>query len=96
MDRGQRVSVQHQFNHQLINRVSITHVPPFLQRAWCTELFLQVLQESYMMIPDSKGRMSKALEDLESFLKQHESTEGLPQEQLEQARGILLEAGVVA
>lgn len=55
---------------------------------------IQVLQESYMMIPDSKGRLAEAAEDLESFLRQHESTEGLPQEHLEQAKGLLIEAGV--
>lgn len=47
-----------------------------------------------MMIPDSKGRLAKAAEDLESFLHQHENNEGLPQEHLEQAKGLLLEAGV--
>ncbi|CAM9772221.1 unnamed protein product, partial [Ectocarpus sp. 8 AP-2014] len=37
----------------------------------------EVLQESYMMIPDSKSRLAKALEDMEGFLGEHAGTEGL-------------------
>lgn len=47
-----------------------------------------------MMIPDSKGRLAKALEELEGFLGENKDTEGLPEDQLEQARGLLVEAGV--
>eukprot|EP00903_Cladosiphon_okamuranus_P014537 g13484.t1 len=54
----------------------------------------EVLQESYMMIPDSKSRLAKVLEEMESFLSEHVSTEGLPADQLEEARGILVKAGV--
>lgn len=47
-----------------------------------------------MMIPDSKSRLTKVLEEMESFLGEHASTEGLPADQLEEARGILAKAGV--
>lgn len=49
-----------------------------------------------MMIPDSKGRLAKVLEDMEAFLGEHAETEGLPSDQWEQAKGLLVEAGVVA
>lgn len=52
-------------------------------------VFGQVLQESYMMIPDSKGRLAKVLEDLEGFLGEHAATEGLPEDLLEQARSFV-------
>lgn len=54
----------------------------------------QVLQESYMMIPDSKSRLAKVLEEMEGFLGEHASTEGLPADQLEEAKAILAKAGV--
>lgn len=49
-----------------------------------------------MMIPDSKGRLAKALEDLEGFLGEHKDTteSQLPEDQLEHARSLLVEAGV--
>eukprot|EP00904_Undaria_pinnatifida_P014064 jgi/Undpi1/9789/HiC_scaffold_27.g12244.m1 len=53
----------------------------------------EVLQESYMMIPDSKGRLAKVFEDLEGFLGEHADTEGLPEDQLAEAKGLLVEAG---
>ncbi|CAM9390318.1 unnamed protein product [Ectocarpus sp. 8 AP-2014] len=56
----------------------------------------EVLQESYMMIPDSKSRLAKALEDMEGFLGEHAGTEGLPTDQLEEAKGLLVEAGITA
>ena len=34
--------------------------------------FQEVLDESYMMIPDSKGRLKQALEDLQSFTESSE------------------------
>jgi len=37
----------------------------------------EVLQESYMMIPDSKARLQAALEDLEAFLVRKGGREGL-------------------
>lgn len=49
-----------------------------------------------MMIPDSKGRLAKVLEEMEAFLGEHAETEGLPSDQWEQAKGLLVEAGVVA
>ncbi|CAM9696178.1 unnamed protein product [Ascophyllum nodosum] len=54
----------------------------------------EVLQESYMMIPDSKNRLAKALQDLESFLGENKDAEGMPDDQLEEAKGLLVEAGV--
>ncbi|CAM9286696.1 unnamed protein product [Pylaiella littoralis] len=54
----------------------------------------EVLQESYMMIPDSKSRLAKVLEEMEAFLGEHADTEGLPADQLGEARSLLTEAGV--
>eukprot|EP00752_Nemacystus_decipiens_P003388 g3135.t1 len=54
----------------------------------------EVLQESYMMIPDSKSRLAKVLEEMQSFLGEHASTEGLPADQIEEAKGLLAKAGV--
>ena len=34
--------------------------------------FQEVLDESYMMIPDSKGRLKQALEDLQSYTESSE------------------------
>ena len=45
-----------------------------------------------MMIPDSKGRLAKAFEDLGGFLGEHADTEGLPSDQLEEAKSLLVEA----
>lgn len=42
-----------------------------------------------MMIPDSKGRLSKALEDLEAFMGEHKDKEGLPGDQLNQADALV-------
>ena len=47
-----------------------------------------------MMIPDSKNRLTKALQDLESFLGENKDAEGMPDDQLEEAKGLLVEAGV--
>lgn len=48
-----------------------------------------------MMIPDSKGRLAKALQDLGAFLEEHKDAkaEELPEDQLEEAKGLLVEAG---
>lgn len=54
----------------------------------------EVLQESYMMIPDSKSRLSKVLEEMESFLGEHDGADGLPADQLQEARGLLAKAGI--
>ncbi|GAB5034939.1 tubulin-specific chaperone a [Nannochloropsis oceanica] len=37
----------------------------------------EVLQESYMMIPDSKARLQAAVEDLEAFVTEHQEVKGL-------------------
>ena len=37
--------------------------------------FEEVLGESYMMVPDSKGRLDRAIEDLESFIESDEVEE---------------------
>lgn len=42
-----------------------------------------------MMIPDSKGRLAKVFEDLEAFLGEHAHTEGLPSDQLEEAKSLV-------
>lgn len=47
-----------------------------------------------MMIPDSKSRLAKVLEEMEGFLGEHADAEGLPSEQLEEAKGLLARAGV--
>lgn len=47
-----------------------------------------------MMIPDSKSRLAKVLEEMEAFLGEHADTEGLPADQLGEARSLLTEAGV--
>lgn len=54
----------------------------------------QVLQESYMMIPDSKSRLAKVLEEMEGFLSEHAGAEGLPADQIEEAKALLAKAGV--
>lgn len=72
--------------NQLFNRCA--NGPP---AAPCTP---QVLQESYMMIPDSKSRLSKVLEEMESFLGEHDGADGLPADQLQEARGLLAKAGI--
>ncbi|CAM9683311.1 unnamed protein product [Scytosiphon promiscuus] len=54
----------------------------------------EVLQESYMMIPDSKSRLAKVLEEMEGFLAEHAETAGLPADQLDEAKRLLAEAGV--
>jgi len=56
----------------------------------------QVLQESYMMIPDSKSRLAKVLEEMEGFLGEHAEAEGLPADQLAEAKDLLAKAGIVA
>ncbi|CAM9607211.1 unnamed protein product [Choristocarpus tenellus] len=53
----------------------------------------EVLQESYMMIPDSKARLQKALEDLQIFLEANTGGDGL-EDQEEEARNILAQASV--
>ena len=57
--------------------------------------FQEVLDESYMMIPDSKSRLAKVLEEMEGFLAAHADTEGLPVDQLDDAKKLLAEAGIV-
>ncbi|CAM9535227.1 unnamed protein product [Discosporangium mesarthrocarpum] len=52
-----------------------------------------VLQESYMMIPDSKDRLQTSLEDLRAFLAENEGGEGL-EDQITEAKAIIEEAGV--
>lgn len=47
-----------------------------------------------MMIPDSKSRLAKVLEEMEGFLSEHASTEGLPADQLQEAKSLLEKAGV--
>ena len=47
-----------------------------------------------MMIPDSKSRLAKVLEEMQGFLSEHASMEGLPADQLEEAKGLLAKAGV--
>lgn len=47
-----------------------------------------------MMIPDSKSRLAKVLEEMEGFLVEHAETEGLPADQLDEAKRLLAEAGV--
>jgi tubulin-specific chaperone A len=54
--------------------------------------FQEVLDESIMMIPDSKRRFQQALEDLELFLNDSEIQEG---EWYEKARSILASAAKV-
>lgn len=54
----------------------------------------QVLQESYMMIPDSKSRLAKVLEEMEGFLCEHAGAEGLPADQLEEAKGLVAKEGL--
>lgn len=49
-----------------------------------------------MMIPDSKSRLAKVLEEMEGFLSEHAGAEGLPTDQLEEAKALLTKAGVVA
>lgn len=47
-----------------------------------------------MMIPDSKSRLTKVLEELEGFLGEHADTDSLPEEQVSEAKAFLVEAGV--
>eukprot|EP00565_Helicotheca_tamesis_P007717 CAMPEP_0185737432 /NCGR_PEP_ID=MMETSP1171-20130828/30390_1 /TAXON_ID=374046 /ORGANISM="Helicotheca tamensis, Strain CCMP826" /LENGTH=136 /DNA_ID=CAMNT_0028408353 /DNA_START=23 /DNA_END=433 /DNA_ORIENTATION=+ len=56
--------------------------------------FEEVLGESYMMVPDSKARLKKSLEDLSLFLKSN--LDGLDQESksVSDAKDILSEHGV--
>uniref|UniRef100_A0A7S2W3S2 Tubulin-specific chaperone A n=1 Tax=Rhizochromulina marina TaxID=1034831 RepID=A0A7S2W3S2_9STRA len=54
----------------------------------------EVLEESYMMIPDSKNRLQKAVEDLLVFVEEHRKEEGVAgTEQLEAALQVLTEHG---
>ena len=47
-----------------------------------------------MMIPDSKSRLAKVLEEMEGFLSEHAGAEGLPADQLEEAKGLVANASV--
>lgn len=49
-----------------------------------------------MMIPDSKSRLAKVLEEMEGFLGEHAEAEGLPADQLAEAKDLLTKAGVIA
>ncbi|GMI61261.1 hypothetical protein ScalyP_jg7670 [Parmales sp. scaly parma] len=48
---------------------------------WDEKKFAEVLAESYMMIPDSKSRMNKSLEELALFLEQNENEEGIKEDE---------------
>lgn len=59
--------------------------------------FEEVLQESYMMIPDSKNRLDKATEELSLTIDEVEGDADLDPKVLEEARSILaLASGVAA
>jgi tubulin-specific chaperone A len=49
----------------------------------------EVLQESYMMIPDSKSRLEKAVEDLRDILEQSQDEGAIPAELLAEAQAIV-------
>lgn len=49
----------------------------------------EVLQESYMMIPDSKNRFDRAKEELESLVGQCEDEPDIDGEVLAEARSLL-------
>ncbi|CAM9989680.1 unnamed protein product [Phaeothamnion confervicola] len=54
----------------------------------------EVLQESYMMIPDSKARLQTSLSELKTFLEQHaeEDLPGADDKGMVEARNILMQA----
>lgn len=49
----------------------------------------EVLQESYMMIPDSKNRLSIAIKELLQCVEESESFEGIDSLVLEEARNLI-------
>lgn len=51
--------------------------------------FQEVLDESYMMIPDSKGRLKQALEDLQSYTESSEVESLQSNEWFVQAKDLL-------
>lgn len=51
--------------------------------------FEEVLGESYMMVPDSKSRLSQALKDLEVYLESSEVANLQPNEWITQAKEVL-------
>mmetsp|Transcript_33507 Transcript_33507/g.49196 ORF Transcript_33507/g.49196 Transcript_33507/m.49196 type:complete len:92 (-) Transcript_33507:323-598(-) len=51
--------------------------------------FEEVLGESYMMVPDSKARLKKALEDLSLFLKNNSNVLDPESESMSEAKSIV-------
>jgi len=63
--------------------------------AFDTKQATEVLQESYMMIPDSKNRFTKALEDLLSFLEENAAdADILASPQFDEAKALLAANGM--
>lgn len=52
----------------------------------------EVLQESYMMVPDSKSRLERALTELNDLVEQFAEDPELTPETLEEAKAILNES----
>jgi tubulin-specific chaperone A len=49
----------------------------------------EVLQESYMMIPDSKARLENSIQDLEACLNECKEAEGLDQAVVDEAKALV-------
>ena len=54
----------------------------------------EVLQESYMMIPDSKNRLGKAVDELDSLLQEVTEEDAVNAEILEEAKALVAELAV--